>query len=49
MSDYLSLPDLDRYKSLQRDFDALETAILDICDIYTVHAIQARKKVIMKR
>jgi hypothetical protein len=31
------------------ELNALETAIVDICDIDTVHAIQARKKVILKR
>ena len=31
------------------ELNALEIAIVDICDIGTVHAIQDRKKVIMKR
>jgi hypothetical protein len=31
------------------DLDALEQAIVEICNINTVHAIQARKKVILKR
>ena len=31
------------------ELNALETAIVDMCDIDTVHAIQDRKKVIMKR
>ena len=37
------------YNALIDELNALETAIVDICDIGTVHAIQDRKKVIMKR
>lgn len=31
------------------NLNALEQAIVEICDTDTVHAIQARKKVIMKK
>lgn len=29
--------------------DALEQAIVDVCDIETVHTIQERKRMILKR
>lgn len=31
------------------ELNALKQAIVNICDIDTVHAIQARKKVLMKK
>jgi hypothetical protein len=31
------------------ELNALEQAIVDICDMDTVHVIQARKEVILKR
>lgn len=39
----------DEYNSLLDDLNALEQAIVDICDIDTVHMIQERKKEILKR
>jgi hypothetical protein len=39
----------DAYAVLLSELDALEQAIVEICDIDTVHAIQARKKVIQRR
>lgn len=35
--------------SIVDELNALEKAIVEICDIDTVHAIQARKKVLMKK
>ena len=40
---------LDKYNRLLNDLDALEQAIVDICPIETVHAIQDRKRMIQKR
>ena len=43
------LVNLDELNGLIADLDAPEQAIVDIYDIDTVHAIQARKKVLMKK
>ena len=45
----LSMSDLYSYENLERVLDALAQAIVDICEIDTVHAIQDRKRGIMKR
>ena len=39
----------DGCDSIIEDLNALEQAIVEICDTDTVHAIQARKKVIQKK
>ena len=39
----------DPCKEITAELNALEQAIVDICDIDTVHAIQERKKVIQKK
>jgi deoxyadenosine/deoxycytidine kinase len=47
MADYLTAE--EAYNAAIDKLNALEQAIVDICDIDTVHAIQARKKVIQTR
>jgi hypothetical protein len=47
MSEYLSAD--EACNAAIDNLNALEQAIVDICDIDTVHAIQARKKVLLRR
>lgn len=42
-------PEAEAYNHMVNTLNALEKAIVDICDIDTVHAIQAQKKVMLKR
>ena len=42
-------PDFSPWDRIIKELDTLEQAIVEICDIETVHAIHERKKVIMKR
>jgi hypothetical protein len=44
-----TLVDFSACDAVIAELNALEQAIVDICGIDTVHAIQNRKKVIMKR
>lgn len=39
----------EEMQSAVKTLNALEQAIVDICDIGTVQAIQARKKVVLKK
>ena len=39
----------EEYDSVIDDLNALEQAIVDMCDMDTVHAIQERKRMIRKR
>lgn len=39
----------DTWASIIEDLNALEQAIVDICDIETVHAIQERKRMLLKK
>jgi len=41
--------DFSAYDSIIKDLEALEQAIVDMCDIKTVHAIHERKRMIRKR
>ena len=43
------LVDFSAYDGIIEDLKALEQAIVDICDIETVHAIHDRKRMIQKK
>ena len=43
------LVNLDELTGVIAELDALEQAIVDMCDIDTVHAIKERKRMIQKK